>query len=211
MTQSLQDIQQPVAEARSLRAGDSSPTASAPEMGRKRIVIVGGGFAGIAAARTLRRSDADVILIDRRNHHIFQPLLYQAATAVLAPSEIAAPIRQLAEKQSNGDVMLGEVTGMDLSSRSVEVSRPGVGMRQIEFDYLVVATGMQPSYFGHDEFARHAPGLKSLSDAETIRARILGAYELADTTDDDDERARQLTFVLVGAGPTGVELAASMA
>src|SRR5229473_1075065 len=175
------------------------------------IVIIGGGFAGIAAARALRRSDADVILIDRRNHHIFQPLLYQAATAVLAPSEIAAPIRQLAEKQSNIDVMLGEVIGIDLSSRLVDVSCPGVGMRQIEFDYLVIATGMQPSYFGHDEFARYAPGLKSLSDAETIRARILSAYELADTADDDDERARQLTFVLVGAGPTGVELAASMA
>src|SRR5437667_7001297 len=98
-----------------------------------------------------------------------------------------------------------------MSSRSVEASCPGVGIRKIQFDYLVIATGMQPSYFGHDEFAKHAPGLKSLSDAETIRARILGAYELADTTDDDDERARQLTFVLVGAGPTGVELAASMA
>jgi len=174
-------------------------------------VIVGGGFAGIAAARALRRSDADIILIDRRNHHIFQPLLYQAATAVLAPSEIAAPIRQLAEKQSNVDVMLGEVTGIDLSSRLVDVSCPGVGMRKIGFYYLVIATGMQPSYFGHDEFARYAPGLKSLSDAETIRAKILSAYELADATDDDDERARQLTFVLVGAGPTGVELAASMA
>src|SRR5712671_66732 len=185
--------------------------AGAPPARRKQIVIVGGGFAGIAAARALARSDADIFLIDRRNHHIFQPLLYQAATAVLAPSEIAAPIRQIAEKQSNVDVMLGEVTGIDRSSRSVDVSCPGVGMRQIGFDYLVIATGMQPSYFGHDEFARYAPGLKSLSDAETIRAKILSAYELADATDDDDERARQLTFVLVGAGPSGVELAASMA
>src|SRR5229473_3368390 len=141
------------------------------------IVIIGGGFAGIAAARALRRSDADVILIDRRNHHIFQPLLYQAATAVLAPSEIAAPIRQLAEKQSNVDVMLGDVTGIDLGSRSVDVSCPGVGIRQIDFDYLVIAAGMQPSYFGHDEFAKHAPGLKTLGDAETVRAKILSAYE----------------------------------
>jgi len=210
MSETLEDVPQRALEAPLPRVGEDSSKAGALGGRRKRIVIVGGGFAGIAAARALRRSDADVILIDRRNHHIFQPLLYQAATAVLAPSEIAAPIRQLAEKQSNVDVMLGEVTGIDLSSRSVDVSCPGVGMRQIEFDYLVIATGMQPSYFGHDEFARHAPGLKSLSDAETIRARILSAYELADTADDDDERARQLTFVLVGAGPTGVELAASM-
>ena len=211
MSETLEDVRERTPEAPLPRVGEDPSKAAAHGGRRKRIVIVGGGFAGIAAARALRRSDADVILIDRRNHHIFQPLLYQAATAVLAPSEIAAPIRQLAEKQSNVDVMLGEVTGIDLSSRLVDVSCPGVGMRQIEFDYLVVATGMQPSYFGHDEFARYAPALKSLSDAETIRARLLSAYELADRTDDDDERARQLTFVLVGAGPTGVELAASMA
>jgi NADH:ubiquinone reductase (H+-translocating) len=178
---------------------------------RKRIVIVGGGFAGIAAARALRRCDADVILIDRRNHHIFQPLLYQVATAVLAPSEIAAPIRQLAERQKNVSVILGEVTGVDLNSRSLDAVCPGVGIRKIPFDYLVIAAGMRPSYFGHDEFARYAPGLKSLADAETIRTKILSVYELADTTDDENERARQMTFVLVGAGPTGVELAASMA
>src|SRR5260370_42028970 len=115
---------------------------------------------------------------------------------------MAGEIRQLAEKQSNVEVMLGEVNGIDLSSRLVDVSCPGVGMRQIDFDYLVIGTGMQPSYFGHDEFARYAPGLKSLSDAETIRAKSLSASELADTTDDADERARQPTFVLVGAGPT---------
>ena len=107
--------------------------------------------------------------------------------------------------------MLGEVTGVDLRRRSVDVSCPGVGMRKIPFDYLVIATGMRPSYFGHDEFAQYAPGLKSLADAETIRAKILSAYELADATDDEGERARQMTFVLVGGGPTGVELAASMA
>ena len=187
------------------------PIAATPAVRRKRIVIVGGGFAGIAAARALKRCDADIILIDRRNHHIFQPLLYQVATAVLAPSEIAAPIRQLAEKQKNVSVMLAEVTGVDLNSRSVDASCPGVGIRKIEFDYLIIATGMQPSYFGHDEFAKYAPGLKNLSDAETIRAKILSAYELAETTDDENERARQMTFVLVGAGATGVELAASMA
>src|SRR5262250_571203 len=167
---------------------EATAVVEAPRRDRKRVVIIGGGFAGIAAAHALRHADAEVLLIDRRNHHIFQPLLYQAATAVLAPSEIAAPIRQLAEKQGNVDVMLGEVTGIDLSARSVDVSCPGVGLRQIKFDYLVIATGMQPSYFGHDELARHAPGLKSLSDAETIRAKILGAFELAAITADDGER-----------------------
>src|SRR5712671_6336980 len=121
--------------------------ADASPVKQKRIVIIGAGFAGIAAARALRRCDADVILIDRRNHHIFQPLLYQVATAVLAPSEIAAPIRQLAERQENLSVMLAEVTGVDLKSRTVDVSCPGVGTRKIPFDYLVIATGMQPSYF----------------------------------------------------------------
>jgi NADH dehydrogenase len=159
----------------------------------------------------LKHCDADVVLIDRRNHHIFQPLLYQVATAVLAPSEIAAPIRQLAEKQKNVSVMLGEVTRLDMASRSIEASCPGVGIRKMDFDYLIIAAGMQPSYFGHDEFAKYAPGLKSVSDAETIRAKILSAYELADATDDETERVRQMTFILVGAGPTGVELAASMA
>src|SRR6201984_345536 len=183
----------------------------APSPDRKRVVIIGAGFAGIAAARALRHADVDVVLIDRRNHHIFQPLLYQVATAVLSPAEIAAPIRQLEVKQRNLSVPLAEVTGVDVTSRTIEAAAPGVGIRKIAFDYLVVATGMRPSYFGHDEFARYAPGLKSLSDAETIRAKILSAFELAETTEDESERVRQMTFVLVGAGPTGVELAASLA
>jgi NADH dehydrogenase len=178
---------------------------------RQRVVIVGGGFAGIAAAHALRHADVEIVLIDRRNHHIFQPLLYQVATAVLAPAEIAAPIRQLEVKQRNLTVLLAEVTGVSLADRTIEASSPGAGVHKIAFDYLVVATGMRPSYFGHDEFARYAPGLKSLNDAETIRAKILGAFELAAATEDEGERARQMTFVLVGAGPTGVELAGSLA
>jgi NADH dehydrogenase len=190
---------------------DRPAVVDAPPSERKRVVIVGGGFAGLAAARALRHADADVLLIDRRNHHIFQPLLYQVATAVLSPAEIAAPIRQLEVKQRNLSVFLAEVTGVDVGCRTIEASAPGVGVRKIAFDYLVVATGTRPSYFGHDEFARFAPALKSLSDAETIRAKILGAFELAATTEDEGERARQMTFVLVGAGPTGVELAGSLA
>src|SRR5712671_1394761 len=178
---------------------------------KPRIVIIGGGFAGLAAAHALRHCDAEVVLIDRRNHHIFQPLLYQVATAVLSPSEIAAPIRQLEEKQRNLSVLLAEVTGVDVASRTIAASCPGVAVRQIAFDYLVVATGMRPSYFGHDEFAQYAPGLKNLNAAETIRAKILGAFERAEMTEHEGERARQMTFVLVGAGPTGVELAASLA
>jgi NADH:ubiquinone reductase (H+-translocating) len=187
------------------------PDAATPRRERKRVVIIGAGFAGIAAAHALRHVDVEIVVIDRRNHHIFQPLLYQVATAVLSPAEIAAPIRQLEAKQRNVTVLLAEVTGVDVASRTIEAASPGAGVRKIAFDYLVVATGMRPSYFGHDEFARYAPGLKNLTDAETIRAKILGAFELAATTEDDDERARQMTFVLVGAGPSGVELAGSLA
>src|ERR1700704_2010765 len=152
------------------------PRPEAAPAKRKRVVIIGGGFAGIAAAGAWRRCDAEVVLIDRRNHHIFQPLLYQVATAVLAPAEIAAPIRQIEESQQNLTVMLAEVTAVDLGARTVEAICPGIGSRKLEYDFLVIATGMRPSYFGHDEFARFAPGLKSLNDAETIRTKILSAF-----------------------------------
>ena len=197
-----------LAEARS---DEATAVVDLPRRERKQVVIVGGGFAGLAAAHALRHSDAEVVLIDRRNHHIFQPLLYQVATAVLSPAEIAAPIRQLEATQRNITVLLAEVIGIDVASRRIGASSPGVGVRKIGFDYLVIATGMRPSYFGHDEFARYAPALKNLNDAEAIRAKILGAFERAATIDDEDERARLMTFVLVGAGPTGVELAASLA
>jgi len=178
---------------------------------RPRVVIVGGGFAGVAAVRVLKHCDADVVLIDRRNHHIFQPLLYQVATAVLAPSEVAAPLRQLARQHRNLSVLMAEVTDIDLATKRVTASPPGLPPRTLSFDYLIVATGAHPTYFGHDEFAAHAPSLKTLTDAEAIRTRILSAYELAEQTDDPEERRRAMTFVLVGAGPTGVELAASLA
>src|SRR6201994_953064 len=126
---------------------------------KPRIVIVGGGFAGLAAAHALRHTDAEVLLIDRRNHHIFQPLLYQVATAVLSASEIAAPIRQLEAKQKNLSVLLAEVRGINVGARTIEVACPGIGNRKLEYEFLLIATGMRPSYFGHDEFARFAPGL----------------------------------------------------
>jgi NADH dehydrogenase len=211
MTDTLQEQRLRATEVGRSRAEESLPVAGAAALARKRIVIVGGGFAGIAAAHALRHADVEIVLIDRRNHHIFQPLLYQVATAVLSPAEIAAPIRQLEMKQRNLSVLLAEVTAVDVASRTVEASSAGAGVSKIAFDYLVVATGMCPSYFGHDEFAGYAPGLKNLNDAETIRAKILGAFELAATSEDEDERARQMTFVLVGAGPTGVELAGSLA
>ena len=193
------------------RPRETLSRAEAAPTNRKRVVIIGGGFAGIAAARALKRSNAEVVLIDRRNHHIFQPLLYQVATAILSPADIAAPIRQLGEKQKNLKVMLAEVTSVDLKSRLVNVADPTPGTRTIPFDFLIVAAGMQSSYFGHDEFAKFAPALKNLSDAEAIRTKILRAYELAELADDERERTRLMTFVLVGGGPTGVELAASMA
>src|SRR6267154_2840967 len=145
---------------------------------RPHVVIIGGGFAGIAAAKALRHCEADVTIIDRRNHHIFQPLLYQVATAVLAPADVAAPIRQLSARQKNVSVLLAEVIGVDLESRCVAVKYSGTGDKKIAFDYLVVAAGVQSSYFGDNEFAKYAPCLKTITDAQTIRSKILSAYEM---------------------------------
>ena len=178
---------------------------------RPRVVIVGGGFAGVSAAKALRDCPVDVLLIDRRNHHIFQPLLYQVATAVLAPADIAAPLRQLAEKQANLSIMMAEVSAVDRHAQTVTVTPPGLQEQAIPFAYLIVATGVHTNYFGRDDFAAHSQSLKTLTDAESIRGRILGAYERAEQTDDAEDRQRAQTFVLVGAGPTGVELAASIA
>jgi NADH:ubiquinone reductase (H+-translocating) len=172
---------------------------------RPHVVIVGCGFGGLAAARSLAGVAVDVTVIDRRNHHLFQPLLYQVATAGLNPADIAQPIRRILRDQSNCRVLLDDVVGIDLDSSTVHTAS-----RPIPFDYLVLATGATHSYFGHDSWARHAPGLKTIEDALDIRRRILLAFERAEATDDPQERRRQMTFVVVGGGPTGVELAGAV-
>src|SRR5277367_1343903 len=175
-----------------------------------RIVIVGGGFGGLAAAKALKHTPARITLIDRTNHHLFQPLLYQVATSVLAPGQIAAPIREVLRKQQNATVMLGEVTGVDKEQRVVRfdtIDRAGVAE---PYDYLILATGVRHSYFGHPEFEKFAPGLKSLADAVAIRNKILSVFEQAEAEEDPGKHQDILTFVLVGAGPTGVEMASAI-
>jgi NADH dehydrogenase FAD-containing subunit len=175
------------------------------------VVIVGGGFGGLAAAKALKRTPARVILIDRTNHHLFQPLLYQVATSVLTPGQIGSPIRGILRKQENTTVLLGEVTGVDQAEQFVicrDADRENV---RIPYDYLILATGAGPSYFGHDEFSKYAPGLKSLADAVAIRNKVLGAFEQAEAEEDPSRHRELLTFVLVGAGPTGVEMASAIA
>jgi NADH:ubiquinone reductase (H+-translocating) len=171
---------------------------------RPHIVILGGGFAGLTAARTLRRVDADVTVIDRTNHHLFQPLLYQVATAVLAPSDITVPIRWRLRKQKNTTVLLAEAREIDVERRVVYLDDERT---PVAYDYLIVATGARHSYFGRDEWEEIAPGLKSIADAYELRRRFLLAFEYAEKTDDPAERDAYQTFVIVGAGPTGVELA----
>ena len=176
-----------------------------------RVVILGGGFGGLNAAKALRKAPVELLLVDRRNHHLFQPLLYQVATSVLSPGQIASPIRGILRKQRNTTVLLGEVTRVDSDRRRVfvdSVDREGVA---VEYDYLILATGASHSYFGHDEFEQFAPGLKSLADAVSIRNRILRAFEQAEAEEDPQSHRDLLTFVLVGAGPTGVEMASALA
>ena len=170
------------------------------------MVVIGGGFAGLSAARALRRAPVRLTVIDRRNHHVFQPLLYQVATAGLAAPDIAAPIRHILRGQENATVILAEVTGFDLGRRTVRLEDGELG-----YDYLVVAAGAGHSYFGRDEWSRHAPGLKTLEDAMEIRRRVLLAYERAEREEDPARRTADMTFVVVGAGPTGVELAGALA
>ena len=172
---------------------------------RPHVVILGGGFGGLRTANRLRSAAFRITLIDRRNHHLFQPLLYQVATAVLNPSDIAAPIRRIVRGE-NVTVLLGEASAIDPSRKVVHLDGD-----QIAYDYLVIATGSTHSYFGHDDWARHAPGLKSIEDALEIRRRVLFAYEAAEREPDPELRKRWLTFVVVGGGPTGVELAGALA
>jgi NADH:ubiquinone reductase (H+-translocating) len=174
-------------------------------------VIVGGGFGGLAAAIALRKAPVKVILIDRTNHHVFQPLLYQVATSVLAPSQISSPIRGILRKQKNTTVIMGEVTGVGKEQRCVFVNSADREHVPVHYDYLILATGVRHSYFGHDEFEKFAPGLKNLANAVAIRNKVLEAFEQAEAEKDPQLHQDLLTFILVGGGPTGVEMAAAFA
>jgi NADH dehydrogenase len=174
---------------------------------RPRVVVVGGGFGGLPACRYLSRQPVEVTLVDRRNHHLFQPLLYQVATGMLSPGQIAPPLRHVLRRARNVRVELAEVTGFDIERRVVHARRPTGDTIEFPYDDLIVAAGAGQTYFGHDEFALYAPGMKTLDDALELRRRILGAFEMAETATDENERATWLTIVIVGAGPTGVEIA----
>jgi len=171
-----------------------------------RVVIIGAGFAGLACAQRLASAPVDITVIDKQNHHLFQPLLYQVATAGLSPGNIAAPIRRILGRHKNTRVLLGEVVDIDATARTVHLDD-----RAIPYDYLVVATGVQTSYFGNDDWADHAPGLKTIEDALEIRRRVLLAFERAEMADDAAKRSSALTFAIIGGGPTGVEVAGTIA
>lgn len=177
---------------------------------RHRVVVIGAGFGGLFAVKALRNANVDITLINSTAYHLFQPLLYQVATGVLSEGEIAPPIREVLRHQDNVDVKLGTVTDVDPKARKVTVEAPSITY-EVEYDSLIVGAGASQSYFGNDHFADHAPGMKSIDDALELRARIFGAFELADLHDDPVERERWMTFVVVGAGPTGVEMAGQIA
>lgn len=180
-------------------------TTTTSKRGLPRVVIIGGGFGGLYAARILTGQPLEVILIDRTNHHLFQPLLYQVATAMLSPADIAQPIRAILKEAQNVRVVMGTVEVIDTGAKVVRTKS-----NEYAYDYLIVATGARHSYFGNDQWEAHAPGLKTLSDALELRRRILNAFEIAETTTDPEMQRAALTFVLIGAGPTGVEMAGSI-
>jgi NADH dehydrogenase len=180
------------------------------EARRHRVVIIGAGFGGLFATRALRRAPVDVTVIDRTNHHLFQPLLYQVATGVLSEGDIAPPTRDVLRKEKNTRVLLGEVVQIDLAAHEVVLETLGQRSR-VAFDSLIVAAGAAQSYFGHDEFAVHAPGMKTIDDALELRGRIFGAFEMAELDSELERRDAWLTFAVVGGGPTGVELAGQIA
>ena len=171
-----------------------------------RVVIVGAGFGGLTAAKALAKAPFDVIVIDRRNYHLFQPLLYQVATAALSPADIAAPIRGILRHQENCRVLLARVTGVDAQKQCVITDRGPIG-----YDHLIIATGARHAYFGHDEWEAHAQGIKNIEDATSLRRKILLAFERAETERSAEESRRLLTFVVAGGGPTGVEIAGAIA
>jgi NADH:ubiquinone reductase (H+-translocating) len=177
----------------------------APEK-RPQVVIVGAGFGGLAAAQRLANRPVDVTIVDRRNHHLFQPLLYQVATAALSPADIAAPVRSILSRARNVRVLLDEVTGVDSEESAIQLASGA----SLDYDWLVLASGARHSYFGHDDWAVHAPGLKSIEDATAIRRNVLLALERAETETDPERRQALLTFVVIGAGPTGVEMAGAI-
>ena len=198
-------LQQPISEAGVTPLPAGSPQAGAALVRRPHVVILGAGFGGLNAAIGLRKAPVDITVVDRRNYHLFQPLLYQVATAGLSPAQIAMPIRRILAGQKNATVLMEKVEAVDAAAQIVTTAS-----RRIAYDFLVIATGARHAYFGHDEWEEAAPGLKTIGDATEIRARILAAFEKAEVTEDPELRRKLLTFVIVGGGPTGVELAGAI-
>jgi len=202
----MKEIQETATTAATTQTTSTSRNEQNPPAVQPRIVIVGAGFGGLKAAQALRHANARVTVIDRQNHHLFQPLLYWVATAGLSPADISSPIRSILSRQKNTEVMMAEVTGVDLAQQRVLM-----GEHAVPYDYLVLATGAHDNYFGHPEWEQHAPGLKSITDATSIRRKILLAFEAAEIESDPQKIRSLLTFVLVGAGPTGVEMSGAIA
>ena len=201
----------PAAAGAALEAETGAAAATEPAGRRHRVVIVGGGFGGLYAAKGLAEAPVEITLVDRANHHLFQPLLYQVATGILAEGDVAPALRSVLRGQANVKVLLAEVTGFDLVARTVVTLAPDSRRLELPYDTLIVATGVQTDYFGHDEWSTAAPGLKTLDDARWLRSHILGAFEMAEIATDPADRLAWLTFVVVGAGPTGVELTGEIA